>query len=312
MNMNWIGNWIGLLPLGIGLVIAPLLMGIINRVKAMFAGRDGPPLLQSYYTLWKLLHKGAVYSRTTTWVFRAGPMVGLAAIATALLLVPVGGVGATISFSGDMLLVVYLLGLARFMTVLAALDTGSPFEGMGASREVFFSAIAEPALLLGLAAVAHDTHTDSLTQMHQHITGKEWLAHGTVLLLVAAAFFVVQLAENCRIPFDDPNTHLELTMIHEVMVLDHGGPDFAFITYGATLKLWLIGSFVVGLLCPVRTGELYIDLPAAIAAQCVLAAAVGVTESIMARVRLVQVPQLLAGAVVISAFALALEYGVSK
>lgn len=304
-------NGIGLLPWACGLVLAPLLLGIINKVKAVFGGRVGPPLLQVYWNLAKLLAKGGVYSRTTTWVFRAGPMIGLASIATALLLTPFGGLAATVSFAGDMLLVVYLLGLARFFTVLAALDTGSPFEGMGANREVFFSAIAEPALLLGVAAVAHDTREVSLSGMHLEITSAQWLASGTTLLLVAAATFLVLLVENCRIPFDDPNTHLELTMIHEVMVLDHGGPDLAFITYAASLKLWLLGAFVVGLLCPVRTGLVYVDLPAAIAAQCAVAVAVGVTESIMARVRLLQVPQLLVGAAVISAFALALEYGVS-
>ena len=135
--------------------MAPLLPGVINRTKAWFAGRRGPPLLQAYYDLWKLLHKGAVYSQTTTWVFVAGPVVGLACVVTALLIVPLGGVPGLLAFPGDFLLLAYLLGLMRFFTVLAALDTGSSFEGMGASREAFFSALAEPALAARPGGAGH-------------------------------------------------------------------------------------------------------------------------------------------------------------
>src|SRR5262249_12694441 len=131
------------------LAAPPLLLGVINRTKALFAGRRGPPLLQPYYDLAKLLRKGAVYSTTTTWVFRAGPIVGLAAVLVAGLLVPVAGLAAPLSFEGDLILFAYLLGLARFFTVLAAMDTGSAFEGMGASREVAFGSLAEPAMFAG-------------------------------------------------------------------------------------------------------------------------------------------------------------------
>ena len=204
----------------LAMLLAPLLPGVINRVKAWFAGRRGPPLLQAYYDLWKLLHKGAVYSTTTTWVFVAGPIVGLACVATALLIVPLGGVPGLLAFSGDFLLVAYLLGLMRFFTILAALDTGSSFEGMGASREAFYSALAEPALLLGLAAMAAQSHSLSLSAMYAAVTRSAMTSFaGPALLLVAAALLIVFLAENARIPIDDPNTHLELTMIHEVMVL---------------------------------------------------------------------------------------------
>ena len=134
------------------LILAPLLPGIINRTKAVMAGRKGQPLFQLYYDLWKLLRKGAVYSRTTSWVFRAGPMVALAAVLTALVIVPLGGSSAPLHFAGDLILLAYLMGLARFFIVLAALDTGSAFEGMGASREVTFAALAEPAFLLACMA----------------------------------------------------------------------------------------------------------------------------------------------------------------
>ena len=213
----------------LGLVIAPFLLGVINRTKAVFAGRTGQPLLQPYYDIWKLLRKGAVYSKTTSWIFRAGPVLGLAVTLTAALLMPFGGLPAAISFNGDLILFVYLFGLMRFFTVISALDTGSSFEGMGASREVTFSALSEPALLIGLAAIAKCTGYISLTQMFSSVVPGLWLHSGPALVLVGVALLIVFLAENCRIPVDDPNTHLELTMIHEVMVLDHGGPDFGFI-----------------------------------------------------------------------------------
>ncbi len=289
------------------LLLAPLLPGVINRVKAWFAGRRGPPLVQAYYDLWKLLHKGAVYSRTTTWVFVAGPIVGLACAATALLIVPLGGIPGLLSFSGDFLLMAYVLGLMRFFTIIAALDTGSSFEGMGASREAFYSALAEPALLLGIAAMAAQSHCLSLSDIYAATTCTAMTSHaGPALLLVAAALLIVFLAENARIPVYDPNTHLELTMIHEVMILDHGGPDLAMIEYGAMLKLWVLGSLLVGILAPVRSGWWIVDLAAGVAGMLGVAVLVGVIESTMARLRLVRVPQFLVAASMLSILALAL------
>ena len=283
------------------------MLGVINRTKARFAGRRGAPLLQTYYDLWKLLHKGATYSRTTSLMFLAGPVIGLAAATTALLLVPLGGVPALLAFPGDFLLFAYVLALLRFVTVVAALDTGSSFEGMGASREVFFSALAEPALLLALAAMAVQSDSLSLSAMYAAV-GPAALSSsaGPPLLLAAAAMFFVFLTENARIPIDDPNTHLELTMIHEVMILDHSGPDLAMIEYGAALKFWVLGSLLVGILTPVRTGWWVVDLAAGIGGMVVLAVATGVIESSMARLRLVRIPQFLVAASVLSVLALAL------
>jgi formate hydrogenlyase subunit 4 len=279
----------------VSLALAPLLPGIIARTKAFFAGRRGAPLLQPYFDLAKLMRKGAAYSRTTTAVFRAGPVASLAAVALALAIVPVGG-AALVAFPGDFFLLACLLGLARFATVLAALDTGSSFEGMGASREVQFAVFAEPALLVGLAALARKTQAYSLDAMYAGVGASAWASSSAALALIAAAFLVVYLAENARIPVDDPNTHLELTMIHEVMVLDHGGPDFALISYGAALKLWLLGALVSGLLVPVRTGVAAIDIAAGVAGLLALAVITGVIESTLARLRLLRVPHLLAGA----------------
>ncbi|HUI08070.1 MAG TPA: NADH-quinone oxidoreductase subunit H [Verrucomicrobiae bacterium] len=290
------------------LVLSPVLLGVINRTKAWFAGRSGQPLLQPYYDLGRLLRKGAVYSRTTTWVFRGGPIIGLAAVLVATTLVPLGGLRATLRFSGDLVLFAYLLGLTRLFAVLAALDTGSSFEGIGASREVTFSALAEPALLLGLAALARQSGSLSLSTIYSLLSADAWLKAGPMLALVVGALMVVFLAENARIPVDDPTTHLELTMIHEVMVLDHSGPDLAFILYGAALKLWVLGSLLAGLIVPVRTGNPWLDGGAGLLGMLAVAVAVGIVESSMARLRLPQqVTGLLVGAGVLAAVALILS-----
>ena len=300
MNTN---PWINM---AVALVLAPLLLGVINRTKARVAGRDGAPLLQLYFDLWKLLRKGAVYSRTTTWVFRAGPPIGLAAVLGALFLTPFGKSCAVLVFDGDLILFVYWLGLMRFVTVLAALDTGSSFEGMGASREVFFSAVAEPACLLGLLGLARITNALSLSTILPGVTAATWLAMGPALALIAAAWLVILLSENARIPVDDPNTHLELTMIHEVMVLDHGGADLAMILYGAALKLWVMGALLVSLLTPVRYGVAWQDALVFLGGMLILAVGIGLIESAMARLRLTRVPQLLMGALALAALALML------
>lgn len=294
------------LPFILALCAAPLLFGVINRVKAFFAGRRGQPLLQPYYDLARLFGKGGTYSRTTTWVFRAGPVVGVACGLLAAALVPMGGVPALLAFPGDLVLFAYALGLMRFVTVIAALDTGSSFEGMGASREVHFSALAEPALFLALAVLARLTKSASLSDMLGGVTVEMWRTHAHIIVLVAVALLAVVLAENARIPVDDPNTHLELTMIHEVMVLDHSGPDFGMILYGSALKLWVMGSILVQLVVPVRTPSGGLDAAVLAVGLLALAAAVGTIESSMARLRLLRVPHLLMGAGALSVLALIL------
>jgi formate hydrogenlyase subunit 4 len=293
------GAFPGIVGFAVALVLAPLVPGIVNRVKAIAAGRRGQPLLQGYHDLSKLFSRGAVYSRTTSWVFKAGPVIGLAASAAGLALVPWSG-RAAVQFQGDLLVFAFLFGLSRFATVIAALDTGSAFEGMGASREAWFGALTEPALLLALASLARGAGGLSLGQALAVVKFP-----GPAGMLAAASLFVVFLAENARVPVDDPNTHLELTMVHEVMVLDHTGPDLAMIEYGAALKLWAFGSLVVGALVP-RTGRWPADLAVGLAGLLVVAVATGIAESAMARLRLSRVPQLLVAASVLAVLALAM------
>jgi formate hydrogenlyase subunit 4 len=291
----------------LALVLAPLLFGVINQTKALAAGRVGQPLLQPYRELAKLLRKGAVYSRTTTWVFRLAPLVTVATGLCALLLLPMAGAPAVVSFAGDIVLFAYLLGVSRFIVVLAALDTGSAFEGMGASREAFFSALAEPALFVCLGTVARRSGAISLTDSFAAITQELWHRAGPELALVVVAIGIVVLAENARIPFDDPNTHLELTMIHEVMVLDHSGPDLAAIEYGSALKLWLTSALLVDIAVPVRNGQPWVELGAFLVGMMLVAVVIGIIESTMARLKLVRVSQLLIGAGGLSAIALVLS-----
>jgi formate hydrogenlyase subunit 4 len=179
----------------IALVMPPLLLGVIARTKAIFAGRVGPPILQLYYDLAKLARKGSVFSTTTTWVFRAGPVVGLATALVAVLLVPLGNHGAPIAFTGDLVLFAYLFGLGRFFTVSAALDTGSSFEGMGGAREATFACLAEPALFLGLLVLVRRSASLSLTTMLGPALGSEWAAADASLVLVVVSLVIVLLAD---------------------------------------------------------------------------------------------------------------------
>jgi formate hydrogenlyase subunit 4 len=288
------------------IAMPPLLLGVIGKTKAAFAGRVGPPFLQPYYDLIKLFQKGSVISTTTTWVFLAGPVVGLATAALAGILVPLGGHAAPISFEGDLILFAYLFALGRFFTASAALDTGSPFEGMGAAREVTFACLAEPALFLGFLVLAKLSGSLALTDMLGGAISSGWSTARASLVLVGASLFVVLLAENSRIPFDDPNTHLELTMIHEVMVLDHGGPALGMILYGAAMKLFVLGAVVLRVIAPIDTGNAWLDWGVFATGMLLLAVVIGIVESTMGRLRLPYIPNLLVAACLLSAFGLIL------
>ncbi|HSN69455.1 MAG TPA: NADH-quinone oxidoreductase subunit H, partial [Thermoanaerobaculia bacterium] len=244
-----------------------------------------------------------VRSETTTPVFLAGPALAVAAPLFASLMLPLAS-EAPIAFAGDLVLFVYLFALARFFTAAAALDTGSPFEGMGAARELTFAALAEPALFLGLLALARISGSLSLSSILE-IQPESWRSATAPLVLIVASWSIVLLAENARVPFDDPSTHLELTMIHEAMVLDHSGPAFGAILYGAAIKLFVFSALVAHVLLP-PMGSALADAGATLVATVGVAIAIGVVESGMARLRLARVPQLLVTASLIAGFAVVL------
>lgn len=295
------------------LLLAPLLPGIINRVKARFAGRQGKPVLQLYFDLAKLLRKSEVLSTSSTWVFQAAPAIVLSTTLFALLLLPFAGVPSVLAFQGDFILAAYLLGLGRFALTLAALDTASPFEGMGASREAAFSALAEPVIFFCFLALAHIVPASpmpglSLSAMFSGAPLAAWSEGRPELLLIPVVIFILLLVENCRIPVDDPNTHLELTMIHEVIILDHSGPSLAFILYASALKLWFFAALLAGVLVPALPGPLWLHALVNLAVILLVAVLVGVVESVMARLRMGRISPLLGGAGALAGLTLALSF----
>lgn len=276
----------------LALLLLPIpLVGIVQRTKARWAGRRGPRLLQTASDLRRLLAKRPVYGQVTTGLFAAGPLVLLATTLVAGLLSPLLGPFAPLAFPYDFVVFAYLWGLGRFFLVLAALDTGSSFEGMGASREATYSAFLEPALLLALGTLAAATGHASFAGLLD--VGFQTPARAVVTLGALVALVVVLQVEAGRVPIDDPATHLELTMIHEVMILDHGGPDLAAVQYAAALKLTVCAALVAGLVNPLHLASPPVAALASLALTALVAVAVGLVESLVARLRLRVVPQYL-------------------
>jgi formate hydrogenlyase subunit 4 len=292
--------------LGVLLVGAPAIPGIAVKTRALLTGRRGPPWWQLYADLRKLFAKGAVYSVTTSWMFRLAPVGVLGTTILASAFIPLDGRNALVSFAGDAVAFAYLLALGRFVLVLGALDTGSSFEGMGASREVTFASLVEAGVFVTLVALAVATQQLSLSGMFGAELWQRWPAAAPAMILVAASLFVLMLAEGARVPVDDPATHLELTMIHEVMVLDHSGPDLAMLLYANALKLGLFTALILGLVIP-RAGMGPLG-PVVILAGSMLVSgvAVGIIESATARLRLPKVPLFIAGGAALGLFALIL------
>ena len=291
------------------LALAPLLPGVAAKTKALLTGRRGAPVWQLYRDLLRLWRKGAVYSTTTTWMFRLAPVAGVVTPVLALLLLPLDGHGALVRFAGDFVAFAALLALGRFTLVLAALDTGSSFEGMGASRDAGFASLVEPALFLGFVVLALGTGRSSLSGMLGGESGAllSWGAGAPALAMVAVSLFFVLLAESSRVPVDDPATHLELTMIHEVAVLDHSGPDLALLLYGGALRMGLFAALPVGVVVSRAGLEAPAALATLLAGTAAVAAAVGAIEASMARLRLSRVPQFLVAASVLASLGVILQ-----
>lgn len=289
-----------LVSLLVVLLLAPGVPGIAAKTKAVLTGRRGAPVLQLYWDLLRLVRKGTVYSTTTTWVFGLAPVAGVVTPILATCLVPLDGRNAVWSFAGDFVGFAALLALGRFTLVLAALDTGSSFEGMGASRDAAFASLIEPALFLCFVVLILATGQLSLSGMLS-------TAPTPSLAMVAVSLFLVLLAEASRVPVDDPATHLELTMIHEVAVLDHSGPDLALLLYGGALRMALFAALPVSILVSRRELPEPLALAVLAAGIVAVAVAVGVVESSMARLRLSRVPQFLVAASVLASLGVILQ-----
>ena len=285
----------------LAILLAPFFSAVILKVKAFFGGKKGPPLLINYYTLIKLFKKGSVYSTSTTFLFKLGPMVSLSAAVTALMFLPIAGQQPVFSFNGDVIFILYLLGLGRFFTITAAMDTASPFEGMGAAREAYFPIICEATMFMIL--ILFYMLTGDLRLAAYFSAGQPlglWHVAGSPLLFVVISFFIILLTENSRVPVDDPATHLELTMIHEVMVLDHSGPDLGLIELGSFCKLFFYSTIVASLILPFELGHFAANIGLFAAALIIVYTAVGIMESVMARYRMDRVPKF-----ILTSFALA-------
>jgi formate hydrogenlyase subunit 4 len=289
----------------LALASAPLLPGWINKVKALFAGRRGPPLIQLYHDLWKLARKETVESEELSVLGRVAPALIAGTGIVALAVLPIGD-ASLLAFPGDFIVLVYLLVLGRLVLALAALDTGSSFQGMGVSRELLVAALAEPAFLLGLTVLVLGTHQLTLSGIFTTSLPYVGTAAVPALVLAGVVFLLVALAENARIPYDDPNTHLELTMIHEVMILDYSGLHLAFVLYASSLKLLLFCALLGRLILPLPIAGNLASAALALVGTLLVATLIGVIESLNARVRLIRISHLLGTATAIAVLALLL------
>ena len=301
------------IQLALLIMLAPLLQGLIKKTKARLQNRIGPPLLQSYYEIGKDLQKDAVISEHASWLTRATPYVVWSTIITAGLLTPMFAVDTPLGFAGDIFMLVYLFGLARFFTALAGLDSGSAFGGMGSSREMAIGAIIEPALLLAIFGVCLAGKTTKIGQIAWGLAEQQWDYVDPAYGLAVLAMLVVVLAETGRIPVDNPDTHLELTMIHEAMLLEYSGRYLGLMMWAAQIKQLVILNLFISLFFPwgIATGtEIQSLLMAALlygAKLVALAIVLAVVETLYAKVRLFKAPTLLSSSMALSVLVIILR-----
>ncbi|HOW31135.1 MAG TPA: NADH-quinone oxidoreductase subunit H [Bacteroidales bacterium] len=263
------------------LLTALLFPGVVAIVKAKVVGRKGPGILQPLFDVFKLVRKGNVYSAAAGFLFQLAPVIYFSTIFTALLFLPVGNYRALLSFEGDFVLFAYLLALGRFMMIVAAMDTGSGFEGMGANREAFYSLLAEPAFFIIFGSLALLTGHTSFYDIFTNLYVESVLSYFVAILMIYILFWV-SMIENSRLPVDDPKTHLELTMVHEVMVLDHSGFDLALIQLAGHFKFAIFGTLIFNLILPIQN-NFFVQLVLFPIVQIVYALLVGLIESFRAR-----------------------------
>lgn len=277
-----------MLSLVLILIASFFFTGIILRVKSLSSGRKGPGLFQPVKDVWRLFKKGSVYSETTSFVFQIAPVIYFSSVVMALLVVPFGSTKGIISFDGDFIFFAYILALGKFFSIISAMDTGSSFEGMGASREALYSMFAEPAFFILMGSFALLTGYTSFFDIFSMLHLGSYI---TYALGIMATFVLVMIAmiENSRMPIDDPKTHLELTMVHEVMILDNSGFDLGLILSAGYLKFVMYGTLIANLF----VGELSMTyaIPVFFIAQFAFASSVGFIESFMARFRMSHNPQ---------------------
>ncbi len=294
--MNWLFALYFVLNTAVAVALAPLLMGVVKKVKAWAQGRRGQPLLQPYYNLAKLLRKETVVSSNASWVTRATPYLSISVLIVATLSVPLLFLPGKTSAFGNVILFFYLLALANFFMALTGLDGGSTFGGMGSSREMSLSAILEPLVLLTFLTLAFVFKTFDIFGIVGTTSQAGIFSVDPVLILLGAAFFVIIVAETARLPVDNPETHLELTMVHEAMVLEHSGKHLALMETAHAIKQLLLMALFINIFLPFgfatqpTAASVALSLLSFLAKSIILAAAIGLFESSVAKLRLYRVP----------------------
>ena len=278
---------VGLLNILIILLAPFFMLGVIKKTKAFWAGRKGVSVFQPYWDFFRLMKKDAVYSKTTSWVFKFAPIIGLATVVFASLFVPLVQGQAIINLQFSFIIFAYILGLGKFFALLGALDTGSSFEGMGASREACFSTIVEPAFFIAIASIAALSQNYTFESFKYILDGAGVYGY-LIIALAAITLFIMLLIEACRVPVDDPTTHLELTMIHEVMILDNSGVDLGLITWTSAIKLFLFEALIANLILPIGQ-SLPLSILCFLGITFLVSVLIGTVESAIARFRMTHV-----------------------
>jgi formate hydrogenlyase subunit 4 len=296
------------------LLIAPLLTGLVRKAKARLLRRRGPPLIQPYRDLARLLRKDAVLAPNASWLFRVIPYVTFAATWVAASLVPTFGTGLLFSWSADLIAIIALLGSARFFLALAGLDVGTSFGGIGSSREVMIASLAEPAMIMIVFTLALIAGSTQLSTVAEYMLSPE-VGLRVSLGLALISLTMVAIAENARIPVDNPATHLELTMVHEAMVLEYSGRHLALIDLTASLKLTLYVSLIACLFAPwgmappdAPPGALIVGALAYIAKLAIAGGLLALFETMIAKMRVFRVPEFLGAALMLGLLAALLRF----
>ena len=289
------------------LLIAPLLNGVIKKVKALTQKRKGAPLLQQYFDLYKLLKKRSVVSETASWIFRVTPFIVFGTALSASLFVPVTTAIPAASFPGDVIMLFSVLALGRFFMMISALDTGSTFGGMGGSREAMISALIEPSILVTFLTLGLYANSTSVSAIMKAAGAAGIPLLNPMFILSFLAMLVIIIAETSRIPVDDPSTHLELTMVHEAMLLEYSGRGLALMEYGASIKQLVLITLLVNVFVPVDqmlsvTGAaaVVVSLLIYLAKVTLASVLIGIIESFTVKMRFFSVPNLAALAFILS------------
>lgn len=290
--MDTLNLFLGLLTFFIITGLAPLFAGLINKQKARLTGRTGAPIWQPYLELKRLFGKETIYASSASIISRVAPVIALSATIVAGMMIPVGYLRPIISFNGDIILFAYLLGLARFFQILGAMDIGSSFEGMGAAREATFAIFAEPIYFFTLGSLAFITGYTSMYEVFRSISLND-PSFIVFIVVCTLAVFLLMMTECSRMPIDDPNTHLELTMIHEVMILDNSGMDLMLYQYGGYLKMMIYAAFITSFFNPFNAQDHVLGFAIFTIVMAAQTTVIAWVETILARFRMQSIPQYL-------------------